>query len=112
MLRQHMSKPIALALACFTLALALPAGADRSSRGHRDVWGPRFDSAPERRDRPRHRPKRGVDWVRHWNEIALDANGVDHTPVAPGEDRVFGEQLGPGRTGRALAIVHIAISTR
>ena len=27
----------------------------------------------------------------------------------PGENRVFGEQLGPGRAARAMAIVHIAI---
>ena len=45
----------------------------------------------------------------YWNGIAIDASGVDHTPVAPGEDRVFGEQLGPGRASRAMAIVHIAI---
>jgi len=45
----------------------------------------------------------------HWNRIAIDASGVDHTPVAEGEDRVFGEQLGPGRASRAMAIVHIAI---
>jgi hypothetical protein len=45
----------------------------------------------------------------HWNRIAIDASGVDHTPVADGEDRVFGHQLGPGRASRAMAIVHIAI---
>jgi hypothetical protein len=39
----------------------------------------------------------------------LDANALDHTPVAPGETRVYGEQLGPCRTSRAFAIVHIAI---
>jgi len=33
--------------------------------------------------------------VRRWNSIALDAAGLDDTPVAPGEDRVFGEQLIP-----------------
>src|SRR5439155_709293 len=31
------------------------------------------------------------------------------TPVAPGENRVFGEQLGPTRSSRAMAIVHIAM---
>jgi hypothetical protein len=45
----------------------------------------------------------------HWNRIAIDTSGVNHTPVAPGEPRVFGEQLGPGRASRAMAIVHIAI---
>ncbi len=55
-----------------------------------------------------HRPIRGMGMLRHWNEIAIDASGLDHTPVAPGEDRVFGEALGPGRASRAMAIVHIA----
>jgi hypothetical protein len=45
----------------------------------------------------------------HWNQIAIDASGVDHTPVAPGEARVFGEQLGPGRASKAIAIVQIAV---
>ena len=47
--------------------------------------------------------------MHHWNAIAIDASGLDHTPVAPGENRVFGEQLGPGRSSRAMAIVHIAM---
>src|SRR5262245_62026026 len=47
--------------------------------------------------------------VRHWNHIAIDASGLDHTPVADGENRVFGENLGPGRSSRAMAIVHIAV---
>ena len=50
-----------------------------------------------------------ASWVRHWNSIAIDASGLDHTPVAPGENRTFGENLGPGRASRAMAIVHIAI---
>jgi vanadium-dependent haloperoxidase-like protein len=45
----------------------------------------------------------------HWNAIAIDASGLDHTPVAPGENRVFGEQVGPCRAARAIAIVHIAM---
>jgi membrane-associated phospholipid phosphatase len=49
------------------------------------------------------------DRVRHWNEIAINASGLDHTPLAPGEHRVFGEQYGPTRASRAMAIVHIAI---
>jgi hypothetical protein len=50
-----------------------------------------------------------IDRVQHWNRIAIDASGLDHTPVAEGENRQFGEQLGPGRSSRAIAIVHIAI---
>ncbi len=47
--------------------------------------------------------------VARWNSIAIDASGLDHTPVAVGESRVFGEQLGPARSSRAMAIVHIAM---
>jgi hypothetical protein len=38
--------------------------------------------------------------------MAINASGLDHTPSP---DRVFGEQFGPGRASRAMAIVHIAI---
>src|SRR3954465_7362323 len=47
--------------------------------------------------------------IAHWNQIAIDASGLDHTPVAVGDSRIFGEQLGPTRASRAIAIVHIAI---
>src|SRR5207253_11228785 len=57
----------------------------------------------------RHRPSVAGAILQPWKRIAIDATGVDHTPVAPGENRVFGEQLGPGRSSRAMAIVHNAI---
>ena len=44
-----------------------------------------------------------------WNEVALDTTAIDHTPVQPGESRVFGEQFGPARASRAMAIIHIAM---
>jgi PAP2 superfamily len=50
-----------------------------------------------------------IDTLRYWNEVAVNASGLDHTPLESGEDRVFGEQLGPGRASRAMAIVHIAM---
>ena len=45
-----------------------------------------------------------------WNEIALDSTAIDHTPIQPAEGkiRVFGEQLGPARSARAMAIINIA----
>jgi PAP2 superfamily len=49
------------------------------------------------------------DDVLRWNQIAIDASGLDHTPTRPGETRAFGQQLGPGRSSRAMAIVHIAM---
>ena len=51
------------------------------------------------------------DSLHRWNQIAIDATGLDHKPVAPTErGRTFGEQLGPGRASRAMAIVHIAMA--
>src|SRR5438552_3607757 len=73
----------------------------------RDVYGPEYRRqvpAPNNKN-----PKAASDVVHRWNQIAIDATGLDHTPVAPGENRTFGEQLGPGRASRAMAIVHIAI---
>jgi hypothetical protein len=54
-------------------------------------------------------PRAGLDALHRWNQIAIDASGLDHTPVGPGETRTFGEQLGPARASRAMAIVHIAM---
>lgn len=75
--------------------------------------GPNHTLAPQLEGQTQNHPTphgpSAADRLRLWNTIAVDASGRDHTPVAPGEDRVFGEQLGPGRSARAMAIVHIAI---
>src|SRR6187549_4009291 len=47
-------------------------------------------------------PADSLERLRYWNLIALAANGLDHTPVGPGETRIFGEQLGPARSARAM----------
>src|SRR5262245_53058786 len=47
--------------------------------------------------------------LRHWNTIAVDASGLDHTPLRAGEVRTVREQFGPGKAAHAIAIVHIAI---
>jgi hypothetical protein len=72
-----------------------------------EVFGPLFHPAPN--VPPLVGPRQGLDSLHRWNVIAINASGLDHTPVAPGENRVFGEQLGPGRASRAMAIVHIAM---
>src|SRR5213592_2226256 len=79
--------------------------------GHREALGPLYGAGPDHRAGagPGQESRPGTYSVRHWNEISINASGLDHTPVAPGENRVFGEQLGPGRSSRAMAIVHIAI---
>ena len=69
-------------LAILTLSLAVSAWAQGSHGGHRDhrdALGSRFEAT---HDEPRLQPRHGVDSVRHWNEIALIANALDHTPVA------------------------------
>lgn len=47
----------------------------------------------------------------HWNTVAIDATGRDHTQpeTQANADHVYGEALGPGRSSRAMAIVHIAM---
>ncbi len=44
-----------------------------------------------------------------WNQISIDASGLDHTPSNVGLPHVFGQQVGPCRAARAIAIVHIAM---
>jgi hypothetical protein len=101
---------IALVVLCALFAPGAQAQGFRN--GVQDALGPLFRDNPyaQRADSRRSRhdaTPRGM--VRHWNEVAIDASGLDHTPVADGEARVFGEQLGPARASRAMAIVHIAV---
>ncbi len=44
-----------------------------------------------------------------WNQVAVDASGLDHTPSNQGPPHIFGQQVGPCRSSRAMAIVHIAM---
>jgi len=109
----QIGKVLALFAVLFMLASPQGASAEGPRGGFDDAFGPRFH--PDTRPAPadsKHRPRHGSDRassVRHWNQVAIDASGLDHTPVAPEENRVFGEQLGPGRAARAMAIVHLAI---
>lgn len=104
-----------LSVLFLTLAAALGSFgslAQEKSRNVESVWGDRY-KASSRIHRTQRQPYRrggnSLSRLRHWNEVAIDASGLDHTPIQPGEDRVFGEQVGPGRAARAMAIVHIAI---
>ena len=49
------------------------------------------------------------DRLFEWSELALDTTAIDHTPPGPHLAYTFGEQFGPTRTSRAMAIVHIAM---
>jgi hypothetical protein len=100
-----------LAATSLGLAPSVPSWALGFGGGAREAFGARFAPAARAGDRRRVREgrSRAIDSLLEWNEVALEATGIDHTPVAAGDTRTFGEQLGPGRSSRALAIVHIAI---
>src|SRR2546422_9135479 len=89
------------------LGLVLSGPARAADDGYRASFGPLYQGANS--DQRAQAPREDLGAIRRWNQIAIDASGLDHTPVAAGGDRRFGEQLGPGRSSRALAIVHIAM---
>jgi len=96
-------------LALLSVAPTIPAWAAEVSGGFRGALGPGYDPQPRFHEAHGPRTPPGTDAIRRWNEIAVDASGLDHTPVMPGDPRVFGEQFGPTRASRAMAIVHIAM---
>jgi vanadium-dependent haloperoxidase-like protein len=103
----HSALPLMKKLSLLFLCLLTSAITAAPVKGPRDAFGPYFQGE---RTQPAHPgPAHRNDVVHRWNRIAIDATGLDHTPVAAGDPRIFGEQLGPGRASRAMAIVHIAI---
>src|ERR1700682_2652928 len=79
------------------------ASAQTAFRETSDLWGPRYRLAPQPAHPVAQHHGGEADAVRYWNTVAVNASGLDHTPVQPGENRVFGEQLGPTRASRAMA---------
>lgn len=101
-------------LLCAALSLSMAASVlpQEAGRNGSEAWGQLYEPAPQAQLQSRAAARRGSGTLArllYWNEIAINAAGLDHTPVAAGDTRVFGEQLGPGRSSRAMAIVHIAI---
>ncbi len=97
----------------FLISLSAFSAAEESKSDFESAWGenysvqtPSFSPYTPPNDWPRTMPS---GWVVHWNEMAVNASGLDHTPLPTALDRVFGEQLGPGRASRAVAIIQIAI---
>lgn len=112
-MRPHIGKVTAFVAVLCMLASHQSVSAEGLRGGFDGAFGPRFH--PDIRQTPpelKPRPRPGLDQaasIRHWNRIAIDASGLDHTPVTTVETRVFGEQLGPGRSSKAMAIVHLAV---
>jgi hypothetical protein len=110
----HRMVVVSLMTAASITPLAVLAGAKVVPIDFARLWGTLYrheagadvQLARQRHPGPGQEAAGRVAW---WNRIAVDASGVDHTPVGPGETRRFGEQIGPGRSSRAMAIVHIAI---
>ncbi len=100
-------KAIWMLVSALFFVCPLPKSMGQSPDPFGNTLGPLFKPSPDFHHK--HGPRKGLDSLRRWNQIAIDAAGLDHTPVAPGETRIFGENLGPGRSARAMAIVHIAI---
>ncbi|CAL75160.1 putative Chloride peroxidase [Bradyrhizobium sp. ORS 278] len=48
------------------------------------------------------------DYLRFWHKVALDATSVDHMPSAT-KPIVYYQQIGPHRSSRAMALVHLAM---
>jgi hypothetical protein len=90
------------------LGVAISVQAQGYPGGHQEAFGPHYKRA-KFTEASGIAPQAGLDILHRWNQIAINASGLDHTPVKKGEKRVFGEQLGPARASRAMAIVHIAI---
>ena len=96
----------AAGLSAFSLHAASATG---YPSGHQEALGPLYQTPPASARSAVALARAPQSALAHWNVIAVDASGLDHTPVAPGEQRVFGEQFGPARASRAMAIVHIAM---
>ena len=97
-------------LSVFTLAIlvSFSASADTIQLNDNLYWGPLYKAIPFTAQGQIDFQLK-TDALHRWNRIAVDASGLDHTPVRAGENRLFGEQIGPGRASRAMAIVHIAM---
>ncbi|MGB5035919.1 MAG: chloroperoxidase, partial [Blastocatellia bacterium] len=108
MIPKHRIWLSALALAIALSSLLVPVSAQQKYRTTEEIWGAKFGYTSYKY-RVRADKASGLTGLRRWNQIAIDASGLDHTPPAPGEDRAFGEQLGPCRASRAIAIVQIAV---
>lgn len=111
-IRTRLSRGLVVpALVLLVLCMAVPARPQGALRRRAaDVWGPSYKASsaqPARRRYPS--PQDTLARLRHWNETAVNSSGLDHTPVPVGDPRVFGEQVGPARSSRAIAIVHVAI---
>src|SRR4051812_33121064 len=80
---------VVIVLAVFATTLVFHSSAQGPARDAGDIWGPRYKTGQRIRTSERHPNRLGgnsLARLHHWNEIAINASGLDHTPVAPGEN--------------------------
>ena len=102
--------------AALLIAVAANSFSAEAIRSPSDLYGPRTGTAVKRRRAPAGATAFGLD-RRHVSLLEPDRDRClrarPHAgragPVEEPPGRVFGEQLGPGRSARAMAIVHIAM---
>ncbi|HEY0368055.1 MAG TPA: vanadium-dependent haloperoxidase [Chthoniobacterales bacterium] len=94
-----------IAALCSLLSVALVSAAPGQTP-FSQIFGSRYIPNNPQQFAP---PRRGLDALHRWNQIAIDATGLDHSPTNVGGAHTFGEQVGPGRSARAMAIVHVSM---
>src|SRR4030095_10300380 len=67
-------------------------------RGPRDALGPRYEAAPRQHPFPAHPQRSAIDFVRHWNEVAIDAVSIIHPPHSLNEGGFWVSSRSPHRT--------------
>jgi hypothetical protein len=92
--------------ACLLLAACSGSSGDGSTVGHSASPDPAADRYAMYQSIPA--PSNTTGRVLFWNAAAQAANAIDHTPGIP-SGQLQADQLGPPRTSRAFAIIHIAI---
>ena len=100
-----------MAALCAAMSTGVASAQDRKPRAE-EYPGQQYEGLFEPRAvlPDAHHSANAADRFRYWNQVAVDSSGLDHTPVQPGENRISGHQPGPGRSARAMAIVHIAMA--
>jgi hypothetical protein len=100
-------------LAVLCTSVVVIAGTPQATRDFESAWGPRFAPVAQ----PTSNAVREIaaasgsatNMMVHWNHVSIDASGLDHKQPGPGDTHVFGQQLGPCRAARAIAIVQLAV---
>jgi hypothetical protein len=109
-----MKSPVKLLVCTLLITMCVSSASAQRHRppGPRDVE-PQYQTQPGTQELPlRYRAPAGPNPTARlawWNQAALRLIAVDHTPPFTSGISVGAEQLGPTRTSRVLAIVHIAI---